>query len=709
MENYKHLKITALCLLCATFICLLISQAVTLQRLQNIRFEDAARKEAEISAEMLDSLFSQADTLLLIILDHINSRQSWDEQEIEFLLKNRHFSPDGFYILRPGDKDVPMFMHDPKTGYKFTETIKSEKQQWIKDAAARNEPHWGGPVFDSGQKNRILYSCIPFSTTQKKKGAIIVLYNPDNIHQYFFQSGLSRFGMPYIMDSSTHFVVHPLDETRSLSRLAADYKDTVLARLCYDIINGKPLTDDYKHRNTVTGHESSEIVREIASTGWLLGTSVYDGISLETGEFHEYMRHGFIRMVIYLIVLALAVPPILKNLGILYIKRRIYLIYPALSILAIIAIVIIYNRYPQNDTTGRTDAKASEFYLGHNKWDPKRIIDQQGLDGFINDYQKESLILYDEHAKVIPTGLYLYNMEFLDSHKISVTGSLWQKYLLDGVSYPEYMENRYHYSSYMSKGIFFPGAHVSALEQTDSIPIMLDSYPAVLYRWNFDIEIEQELSYALYPFGKNEIKLPLWSNNLDDNTIMTPALESYRQIYPTDKPGLDNHFYIKGWDIYGSYYSYSQESYLCNFGNSDMYGVNLFPELIYNISISRKFIDILICKIIPLIVVLVLLFTILFVRMKDDGFNNIIGCSGLFFVLVLDHINLRETVMSEQIMYFEFFYFFTYILLLLITITSFDLKNNGRTYNLWVDSVLKKYFWSLIFGALTLMTIIFFY
>jgi hypothetical protein len=56
-------------------------------------------------------------------------------------------------------------------------------------------------------------------------------------------------------------------------------------------------------------------------------------------------------------------------------------------------------------------------------------------------------------------------------------------------------------------------------------------------------------------------------------------------------------------------------------------------------------------KIIPLLIVQVLLLTILFVRNDSDGFNNIIGCSGLFSVLMFDHINLRESVTSSDIMY----------------------------------------------------------
>jgi hypothetical protein len=370
---------------------------------------------------------------------------------------------------------------------------------------------------------------------------------------------------------------------------------------------------------------------------------------------------------------------------------------------AIVSILFAYNRHPQQ----------SEFSIDpqqdFNKWDPQRIIDQQSLMGFIDIYQQSSKELYNEYARIIPTGLYIYGLEFIESHKINVTGACWQKYLKTGISYPPGIKEKYNYDSYENKGLFFPGGHVSDMTLTDSLEVLIDNYPAILYRWNFDVEMEQRLSYSLYPFGKNEVKLTLWSTDLDDNTIITPDLESYKQIYPTDKPGLDNHFHIKGWDIFSSYYSYSMDSYLCNFGNSNIYGINQFPELTFNISISRKFIDILICKIVPLTVVLVLLFTILFVRKKDDGFNNIIGCSGLFFVLVLDHINLRETVMSEQIMYLEFCYFFTYILLLLITITSFDIEHRGKTYNMWADTVLKKYFWCIISGAMLAVTTVFFY
>jgi hypothetical protein len=537
------------------------------------------------------------------------------------------------------------------------------------------------------------------------------MYEATAIYHLLHETGLTRFCLPYVMDSLTNFVAHPLDETRSLLELAKNYSDKTLIQMSEDVINRRPLNDKYIHINTVTKKKCNERLLPVDKTGWLLGVSVYDGVPLETAEYQKAMRQAYIQMIIYCAILLMLLFVWLNDNKISTGANSLYMLFPVVLLVMMIAIVVAYNRFPQQSEkeVSLGDTSFSKTETRFNKWEQRRIVDKQSLNSFIDVYQRESMELYNESAKIIPTGVYIYSVEFLDSHAIKVTGTFWQKYLQTGVAYPEEIQSLYHFDTYEKKGLFFPGGHVSGIEQTDTAGIVLDNYPAMLFRWNFDIEIEQQLSYSLYPFGKNDISLTLWSNNLDDNTVMTPDLDSYKQIYPTDCPGLDNHFRIRGWDIAGAYYSYSMESYLCNFGNTNIYGINLFPELIYNISISRKFIDILICKIVPLIVVLVLLFTILFVRITSDGFNNIIGCSGLFFVLVLDHINLRESVLSEQIMYLEFCYFFSYILLLLITITSFDISKSGHSYNTWVDNVLKQYFWTIIFGAMSIITIVFFW
>ncbi len=701
MKNFT-VKKAVYGLLAVALLAIIYTKATQVYRLEKINFETVACDKMQEAAAGFDRYFSETDSLEYIFSKLLQQNASIETMEEELQKQGRQFNADGVYLVHPSGGNAVLFSGE--NGVLQLQSAGVKQQEWFEELVLQDRKSWGGPVFDFVRNSRVVYCHIPF-TAGNERVSIICIYEEWKVYQQLHETGMSRFGFPYIIDSLTNFIAHPLDETRSLLGLAVDYNDNILMDLCYDVIHNRPSDMDYLHFNTVTGQLCNEKLLPLDRTGWLLGLSVYDGISLESAEYQKVMRRGYICIICCCAMFLLLVCKFMDERKIRLFSRRIRALYPVVMLLTTVAVVSVYNRFSQQSdkTVALSDLNIT------NKWEPQRIVDKQSLNGFIDAYNRESIKLYDQSCKIIPTGVYIYGIEFLSSHTIKITGTFWQKYLMPGREYPEEIKALYHFSDYKNKGLFFPGGHVSELEQTDSIEVSMDNYPAILYRWNFDIEIEQQLSYALYPFGKNELSLTLWSRDLNDNTLITPDLESYRQIYPTDFPGLDNHFNIRGWDVFGSYYSYSMESYLCNFGNTDMYGINQFPKLIYNISISRKFIDILICKIVPLMVILVLMFTILFVRIKSDGFNNIIGCSGLFFVLILDHINLRESVLSEQIMYLEFCYFFSYILLLLITITSFDDEENESSCNSWIDKALEHYFWTIISCAMAIVTAVLFY
>jgi uncharacterized membrane protein (DUF441 family) len=682
---------------------LICRQAADILRLERIDFESVANVKMQEAVAVFSHRFAEIDSLNTLVSRLLSEKAAVQEMEKHLQQKVYRHGLRGMYII-PSDGSAAAFFSNDNRRFRLL-SGSCRRQRWFRDLEGWNSKTWSSPVFDSLLKARIVYCCIPLAGHAR----VAYVYEVQQIYAMFHETGLVRFGLPYMMDSLTRFIAHPLDETRSMLELARDFNDAVLLRMSNDIIQKRPLSKSYIHVNTVTKKRCNETLTLIAETGWLLGVSLYDGVPLETGAYQSSMRKKYITVIVCAVALLLMM--ICKLLS----GRRNFLtmmgadaLFPVALLLLTVSVVAVYNRFPQQVDKAAATTGYPQGEQTSSKWDSRRIIDKQSLSNFIDVHRQKSMELYDTPSKIIPTGVYIYSVDFLSSHEVRVIGAFWQKYLLSGGAYPDEVSMMYHDGSYKSKGLFFPGAHVTTLEKTDSIAVLLDSYPAILYRWNFDVEVEQQLSYSLYPFGKNELSLTLWSTNLDDNTVVVPDLDSYKQTYPTDLPGLNNHFHIKGWDISASYFSYSMESYLCNFGNGNIYGVNLFPELAYNISISRKFIDILVCKIVPLMVVLSLLFTILFVRKTSDGFNNIIGCSSLFFVLMLDHINLRENVLSEQIMYLEFCYFFSYILLLLITITSFDISRNGRSYNVWVDTVLKRYFWTIIFGAMAAVGIVFF-
>jgi len=650
---------------------------------KNIKFEYYAKESLQAVADELNLLFSETDAFYNEILPLLESKTDFNElNQFVNTRKNELFADEIYFIEIDSDLKT--------------------KPDWLKEVIDKNinENIWGGPVFDSSIGKRIAYYIIPYN---KNETYIVFIYSSSKIYKKLLQTDISRFGIPYIMNNLTYFIAHPLGETRSLLQLGYENNNKVLIRLSDDVIQGKKLGNNYHHINTITKQTASEILIKLDKTGWFLGFITYDGKSLESAEYQTTLRRWIILLVFIVSVLLIITWHLFACDKI---KKIIILVYPAALLVILVSIISAYNIYPLETVNYNKTNEFSETHLQeiYPKWDMRRLISQNSLQAFIRDYQYESEILYGEYAKLIPTGVYFYGADFINPYTIRLTGTFWQKFLILGENYPQEMLDIYYYEDFDKKGVFLPGAYINKIDQTDITETMIGDYPMRLFRWNFDIESVQKLSYSLYPFGKNNIELTFWANDIDSNVILVPDLDGYMQLYPTAKPGIDRYFHLKSWDVYSSYFTYKMESYLSNFGNIDIQGVNQFPELIFCISIMRRFGDILIGKVIPLTIVLLLLFTILFVRDRSDGFNNIIGCSGLFFVLIIDHINLRESIAPEEIMFLEFAYFLSYALLLFVAVTSFDIFKRGEKYSIKLDSIIRKYFWTFVMGVMTIVT-----
>jgi len=681
--------------------------------LDGISIEAFARESMREAADSMDLLFSETDTLYSRLMPLVERGAGAKEVAGALNAAGGAFFADGVYIMPSGGAGAAHILNNG-AGFRAGDTL-IERYDWLRSADTGAGSVWGGPVLDPHSGRRVVYRRISPDENDSLRASVVFVYSTQKIYRKLLETGLNRFGLIYIIDDSTEFIAHPLDETRSLLELGRDYRDNTLLRLSGDVINGRPFEGDYRHSNSVTSKRCNEALYRLNATGWLLGLSIYDGQALESAEYQTTLRRGCIELTFlcgaFLILLCVAVQfRLIRNFAVFS--------CPLILLAMLICVVAAYNRYPLQSGASvdagdfvRRSAREERPPLHREsfKWDLRRLTSRSSLDSFVADYGRGAMALHDEPVKIIPTGLYVYGADFVTPHSLRITGMIWQKFLISGEDCPEGIAKKYLNDDYDRKGAFFPGAYVWKMEEIGVIDAVVEGCPVRLYRWDFDIEMVQELSYSLYPFGKNEISMMLWSNDLDNDIILTPDLESYKQLYPTDKPGLHSGFQLKRWNVIGTFYRYAMESYLCSFGNADIQGINEYPELVYNISISRKFVDILIGKIIPLAIVLLLLFTIVFVRVTSDGFNNIIGCSGLFFVLMMDHINLRESVSSEEIMFLEFCYFISYLMLLFIAITSFDLFKRGESYNLKIDRTIKKGFWIFATAMMTTITAVYFW
>ena len=159
-----------------------------------------------------------------------------------------------------------------------------------------------------------------------------------------------------------------------------------------------------------------------------------------------------------------------------------------------------------------------------------------------------------------------------------------------------------------------------------------------------------------------------------------------------------------------------------------MYGTNLGrpgagarrPELYFNMEVRRYFLDPFIAQVVPLAVAVALLFATLVTASRRDtegrqpGFSAtdvVLGCAALFFVIIFEHLALRDSLRSPRIMYFEYFYFLTYITLMTVSIDAliFGARTRIRLIEFGDNMIPKLAFWPMFLGVLLIITVTVFY
>jgi len=140
------------------------------------------------------------------------------------------------------------------------------------------------------------------------------------------------------------------------------------------------------------------------------------------------------------------------------------------------------------------------------------------------------------------------------------------------------------------------------------------------------------------------------------------------------------------------------------------------PELYYNISLRRNFLDPFISYLFPVIVVLLMLFGVLAMTSANEektvnlGFNAaaaLSSCSALFYVSLVSHVHLRNQLETSSMIYMEYFFLVSYVMLLLVVLNAimFSLRVDFKlvSYN---DNIIPKIlYWPVLTGISFLMTI----
>ncbi len=290
------------------------------------------------------------------------------------------------------------------------------------------------------------------------------------------------------------------------------------------------------------------------------------------------------------------------------------------------------------------------------------LSNRAAVDQFQDDYTIKSIEEYKTPLIYIPTGIFIQSIEFVNATNVTLTGYLWQRYPRE-------------YEETITKGVIFPEAVQSTLSENYEY----EDDHEIVKSWYFEATLRESFDYSNYPFDRQLLWVRLWHKDFSDNVILVPDFKSYDSLHPNTLPGVERDFVLSGWSLMRTFFDMRINTYNTNFGNTNFSNRDQMPELYFNVELSRNILNPFISHLFPLAVVLLMLYALVLTisrketSLKFFGFdvsNVIASSSALFFVLLIMHVQLRDELSTNSIVYMEYFYLVSYITILMITVNS---------------------------------------
>ncbi len=556
-----------------------------------------------------------------------------------------------------------------------------------------NGAKWVEPYFAKAAQDWYVDYGIPFHYNSgpnkgKIRGTITMSFVCSGFNELVHNMSLGKTGFGVITSTGGTFLAHPTDEyigTTHIDTIIQREKDTNLAAAFEHISKGETGTTTFS--DIKTSEKVLFFFDKIPISDWGVGLLFYKKDLLgDASELnHRYIKISLILSAFFLILLA-----IYFNKDFLD-KREIWILSLLASTLLVINIVLI--AYLQHNTI-----------KPHPKNESPPITSMATLNSFIKEQHNRAEELKIPKSRAVPTGIYVQRMEFEDSYNLNVGGTIWQKYPSDlaekvkiGFTLPQ----------------ISPFAEASYIEESyrKEIAPKEGEMGYLLVGWDFRVTLRLDFQYSNFPLDKRHISIEILPLDNNDHLSFTPDLMSYNYTNPSKKSGLNKKIKISGSEVLESYFNYSIESYDANFGYNSKEMFEKVPVLHYNVQLRRMLLNAFVTYLIPIAVVLLMLFFLINTTTKSEESQGIIESMAAFaFVLVFSHIDMRKEIVTADLIYIEFFYFATY---LLIVWTTFNLltysKAKGSIFDYYDNLISKALFFPIFYTLILIVTLVKFY
>ncbi|MCK5638392.1 MAG: hypothetical protein KAH67_06750, partial [Flavobacteriaceae bacterium] len=200
------------------------------------------------------------------------------------------------------------------------------------------------------------------------------------------------------------------------------------------------------------------------------------------------------------------------------------------------------------------------WYFNHNsdyilkQTNETKIVSRISIDNYLKERNTNLKKISTKLQSVeVPTGIFLYDIDFIDAYNVAVIGKIWQKI-------PDTLKN------VQDINFVFPQAAAEGISVRvrPMLKKHVDDY--WLYRYDFNATLQFDINYLNYPLNLKTLDLQITYPNFEDQVVFTPDIESYKFINPSSKPGISNDIYMPDSDVLSSYYSFGEHNFNTSLG-----------------------------------------------------------------------------------------------------------------------------------------------
>jgi len=195
----------------------------------------------------------------------------------------------------------------------------------------------------------------------------------------------------------------------------------------------------------------------------------------------------------------------------------------------------------------------------------------------------------------------------------------------------------------------------------------------VLY--SFQATVDQSIRPSQYPLDQERLAVPLL--HPDPRVDLAPDMSGYEVGVPSATPGLAPNVAPRGWTVTATHFE--RRPMVAETATS-LGKPHQPPSLFFQLQIRRKTLDAFIYSLVPLVVVAWLLFALVMVmrprtgEAEDEqsvGPGESLGLTGaLALVVVFAHLDLRQRILADGLVYLEAFYLVLYAALIWVSVLA---------------------------------------